>query len=256
MRSTTAEEFILETDRVTKDFGGFRAVDRVDFRVRRGELRSIIGPNGAGKTTFFNLISGHLPPSEGRLFYKGGEITGLPTHERSRLGISRSFQQTNIFPRLTTFENIRIAAQSRKVTFDLWGDGGRHRDLAEKTERLLRLVNLYDKGDVPAGSLSYGEQRYLEIGISLATDPELLLLDEPTAGMSPEESGQAAAFIKSLSASLTVILVEHDMEVVMSISDSITVLHNGAVLAEGPPSEMRCNPDVQRVYLRDDLCSS
>jgi branched-chain amino acid transport system ATP-binding protein len=256
MRGTAAEEFILETDRVTKDFGGFRAVDRVDFRVRRGELRSIIGPNGAGKTTFFNLISGHLPPTEGRLFYKGAEITGLPTHERSRLGISRSFQQTNIFPRLTTFENIRIAAQSRKVTFDLWGDGGRHHDLAGKTERLLRLVNLHDKGDVPAGSLSYGEQRYLEIGISLATDPELLLLDEPTAGMSPEESGQAAAFIKSLSASLTVILVEHDMEVVMSISDSITVLHNGAVLAEGPPSEMRCNPDVQRVYLRDDLCSN
>lgn len=245
---------ILEISNLTKDFVGLRAVNNVSQRIRQGELVSIIGPNGAGKTTFFNLISGHLSPTKGRILYKDGDITSLPAHARSHRGISRSFQKTNIFPRLSSLENVRIAAQSRKVTYDIWGNWKRHTDLTEKAEELLSLVRLKDDKDRIAGTLSYGQQRYLEIAISLATDPEILLLDEPTAGMTPEESMQVAAFIKGLSSKLTILLVEHDMEVVMGISDSITVLHNGAVLAKGTPSEIRCNQDVQRVYLKEETC--
>lgn len=245
---------ILKISNLTKDFVGLRAVNNVSQEIQQGELRSIIGPNGAGKTTYFNLISGHISPTEGHILYKGEDITSLPAHARSRRGMSRSFQKTNIFPRLSTMENVRIAAQSRKVTYDIWGNWKRHADLAEKAEELLSLVRLIDERDRIAGTLSYGQQRYLEIAISLATDPELLLLDEPTAGMTPEESMQVASFIKGLSSRLTILLVEHDMEVVMGISDSITVLNNGAVLAEGTPSEIRCNHDVQRVYLREETC--
>lgn len=248
------DNVVMEVKELTKDFVGLRAVNNVNFRVSQGELRSIIGPNGAGKTTFLNLISGHLKPSEGQIIFKGKDITAMPVHERSHMGISRSFQRTNIFPRLTTFENIRIAAQSRKVTYDLWGHWKRHCDLNEKAEELLRLIRLEEQNNLLAGILSYGQQRYLEIGISLATDPEILLLDEPTAGMSPEESKQTAKFIRELSDKLTIILVEHDMEVVMGISDTITVLHDGTILAEGTPSEIRCNHNVQRVYLREEIC--
>ncbi|MCL4475511.1 MAG: ABC transporter ATP-binding protein [Nitrospirae bacterium] len=248
------DNVIIDIKGLTKDFVGLKAVNNINLSVREGELRSIIGPNGAGKTTFFNLISGHLKPTEGQIIFKGKDISDLPVHKRSHMGISRSFQRTNIFPRLTTFENIRIAAQSRKVTYDLWGNWKRHHDLNEKAEELLRLIRLEEEKDSMAGTLSYGQQRYLEIGISLATDPEILLLDEPTAGMSPVESMQAAEFIKELSGKLTVMLVEHDMEVVMGISDSITVMHNGAILAEGTPSEIRCNQEVQRVYLREEIC--
>lgn len=242
---------ILETKNLTCDFGGLRAVNAINFQMRKEELMSIIGPNGAGKTTFFNLLSGHLPPTRGQIFFMGKEITRLPSHQRSLLGIGRSFQLTNIFPSLTTFENVWVAAQSRKATFKLWKSWKTYEDLNRKAEMILKRINLLEKRDVPANTLAYGEQRYLEIGIALATDPALLLLDEPTSGMSPEESRQTAKFIKELSQQVHIILVEHDMEVVMNISDKVTCMHNGSIVACDSPEEIRRNPEVQKCYLRE-----
>ncbi|MBI3128519.1 MAG: ABC transporter ATP-binding protein [Candidatus Tectomicrobia bacterium] len=242
---------ILETRKISKHFGGLIAVNEVDYRVEPGELRSIIGPNGAGKTTFFNMIAGDLAATSGQVFFHGEDITRLSTFERSHKGIGRTYQITTIFPRLTVRENVRIAAQSRKTTFNMWTGVNQHKELIEKADHILERVRLADKWDEPAGTLAHGEQRYLEIGIALATDPVLLLLDEPTAGMSPEESRQTAEFIRGLANPLTIILVEHDMEIVMGISDRITVLHNGEFLAEGTVDEIRANEDVKRVYLRD-----
>ncbi len=241
---------LLETRKLTMAFGGLMAVLDVDFVMERGELRAIIGPNGAGKTTFFNMIAGNLRSTRGQIFFKGQDITTLPPHRRSHLGIGRSYQITNVFPDLSTFENVRVAVQSRTVHYNMWRDGDKLAELNRKGEEILRYINLLDKWNTPAADLAHGEQRYLEIGIALATEPELLLLDEPTAGMSPEETRRTAEFIKRISKDLTIILVEHDMEVVMGISDRITVLHYGQVLAEGAPDEIRRNPDVQRVYLR------
>jgi len=242
---------VLEARRLSKHFGGLIAVNRVDYRVEPGELRSIIGPNGAGKTTFFNMIAGDLPATSGQVIFKGQDVTKLSTFQRSHKGLGRTYQITNIFPRLTVLENVRIAAQSRKTTFNMWTAVPRHRELLDKAEEIVERIRLADKRHHLAGTLAHGEQRYLEIGITLATDPELLLLDEPTAGMSPEESRQTAEFIRTLANPLTVVLVEHDMEIVMGISDRITVLHNGEVLAEGTVDEIRADTDVRRVYLRD-----
>lgn len=242
---------ILETRNLTRDFGGLRAVNGVNFQMRKGELMSIIGPNGAGKTTFFNLLSGHLPPTRGQIFFNGKEITKIPSHQRSMLGIGRSFQLTNVFPDLAAFENIRVAAQSRKTTYNLWNSWKIHKDLNEKAESILYRIGLLNKKDVLANTLAYGEQRYLEIGIALATDPVLLLLDEPTSGMSPEESRQTANFIKELSKHMNIILVEHDMEVVMNISDKVTCMDNGSIVACDRPEEIRKNVKVQQSYLRE-----
>ena len=242
---------VLEARRLSKHFGGLIAVNRVDYRVEPGELRSIIGPNGAGKTTFFNMIAGDLPATSGQVIFKGQDVTKLSTFQRSHKGLGRTYQITNIFPRLTVLENVRIAAQSRKTTFNMWTAVPRHRELLDKAEEIVERIRLADKRHHLAGTLAHGEQRYLEIGITLATDPELLLLDEPTAGMSPEESRQTAEFIRTLANPLTVVLVEHDMEIVMGISDRITVLHNGEILAEGTVDEIRADADVRRVYLRD-----
>ena len=242
---------LLESRELTKHFGGLTAVNQVDFQVRRGELRAVIGPNGAGKTTFFNMLTGVLPPSRGRIFFKGRDITRLPAHEVSRLGIARSYQITNIFGDLSVFENIRVAAQSRATHYRFWRDADRLEEVGQRAEEILALLGLEAKRHLPAATLSHGEQRYLEIGIALATEPDFLLLDEPTAGMSPEETRQTAAFVRTLAGRVTIVLVEHDMEVVMGISDRITVLNYGEVLAEGTPAEIRENPDVRRVYLRD-----
>ena len=246
-----SDERLLESQALTKSFGGLTAVSHVDFRVRRGELRSVIGPNGAGKTTFFNLLTGVLPPSGGRILFKGRDITGLPAHAVSRLGIARSYQVTNIFGDLTVFENVRIAAQSRVTLYRFWGCADRLAAVNERAEDILRHLGLGDKRVVRGAELSHGEQRYLEIGIALATDPDFLLLDEPTAGMSPDETQRTAAFVRGLAGRVTIVVVEHDMEVVMGISDRITVLNYGEVLAEGTPAEIRENADVRRVYLRD-----
>ncbi len=242
---------ILETKNLSKHFGALIAVDGVDYAVDSGELRSIIGPNGAGKTTFFNMIAGDLIPTSGQVIFDGADVSEVPAHERSHMGIGRTYQITNIFPKLSVLENIRIAAQSRKMTFNLWSTVPSHKELVEKSDGILERINLTEKRDELAGTLAHGEQRYLEIGIALATDPKLLLLDEPTAGMSPEETIQTGEFIKSLADPLTIVLVEHDMEVVLGISDKITVLHNGAFLAEGTVEEVRANAEVQRVYLRE-----
>ena len=242
---------LLESRGLAKDFGGLTAVNGVDFRVRRGELRSVIGPNGAGKTTFFNLLTGVLPSSRGQILFKGRDITHLAAHAVSRLGIARSYQVTNIFGDLSVLENVRIAAQSRVTHYRCWGSADRLREVNQRAEEILTSLGLGAKRHVRGAELSHGEQRYLEIGIALATEPDFLLLDEPTAGMSPEETQRTAAFVRKLAGHVTIVLVEHDMEVVMGISDRITVLNYGEVLAEGTPAEIRDNADVRRVYLRD-----
>jgi ABC-type branched-subunit amino acid transport system ATPase component/ABC-type branched-subunit amino acid transport system permease subunit len=250
-RAGAADGRLLESRGLSKTFGGLTAVNRVDFQVRTGELRSVIGPNGAGKTTFFNLLTGVLPPSAGRILFKGRDITGLPAHAVSRLGIARSYQVTNIFGDLTVFENVRIAAQSRVTHYRFWGDADSLDAVNARAEEILRHLGLAPKRHARASELSHGEQRYLEIGIALATDPDFLLLDEPTAGMSPDETQRTAAFVRRLAGHVTIVVVEHDMEVVMGISDRITVLNYGEILAEGSPAEIRENADVRRVYLRD-----
>jgi ABC-type branched-subunit amino acid transport system ATPase component/ABC-type branched-subunit amino acid transport system permease subunit len=250
-RVSTGDGRLLESRGLCKTFGGLTAVNRIDFQVRAGELRSVIGPNGAGKTTFFNLLTGVLPPSAGRILFKGRDITGLPAHAVSRLGIARSYQVTNIFGDLTVFENVRIAAQSRVTHYRFWGNADSLAAVNARAEEILRHLGLAPKRHARASELSHGEQRYLEIGIALATDPDFLLLDEPTAGMSPDETQRTAAFVRRLAGRVTIVVVEHDMEVVMGISDRITVLNYGEILAEGSPAEIRENADVRRVYLRD-----
>ena len=225
------------------------AVAQVDFAVERGELRSIIGPNGAGKTTFFRLISGEMAPSGGRIWFDGREITGLPQHRVSRLGVAKSYQITNIFPHLSVLENVRVAAQTYRLSFNFWGRAAALTAIRDKAGAILKEVGLWDKRDQLAAYLSHGEKRHLELGIALSTEPTLLLLDEPTAGMSPEETDETIHLIRRIAAGRTVILVEHKMKVVMNISDRITVLHQGQVLAEGSPAEIRANERVQQTYL-------
>jgi branched-chain amino acid transport system ATP-binding protein len=221
----------------------------VSLAVQEGELRSIIGPNGAGKTTFFRLISGEMRPTGGRITFRGADITGLPQHAVARLGIAKSYQITNIFPHLPVLENVRVVAQGPAYAFNFWA---RARDLGRARDRALAIlgsVGLARKADLLAAHLSHGEKRHLELAIALASDPRLLLLDEPTAGMSPEETDETIELIRELAAGRTVVLVEHKMKVVMNISDRITVLHQGQLLAEGTPGEIRANPLVQQTYL-------
>jgi len=243
------EAVLLRTERLTRSFGSLLAVDRVDVTIRRGELRSIIGPNGAGKTTFFRLISGEMTPTAGRIFFDEREITGLPQHAVARLGIAKSYQITNVFPHLTVHENVRVAVQGHALAFNFWSRADRLTDVRDRAAGLLATVGLGAKAGRLAAHLSHGEKRHLEIGIALASDPALLLLDEPTAGMSPEETDETMRLIRELAAGRTVILVEHKMKVVMKISDRITVLHQGQVLAEGSPEEIRANDRVQQTYL-------
>jgi branched-chain amino acid transport system ATP-binding protein len=242
---------ILEVKGLTRRFGGLVAVDNVTLSFYPGKLQSIIGPNGAGKTTFFNLLSGMFPPSSGEIFFKGMNITRLSPPERFRRRIVRTFQISSIFPELCVLKNVEIAAQGRYRTSNSpWGR------LSQPQKRIhalclsaLETLQLSDKKDQRAGLLAYGDKRRLEIAMGLVSDPEILLLDEPTAGMSPEETEKTAAFLRDLSRKVTLILVEHDMKVVMNISDRVTVLHHGLILADGPPQEIRNNPDVQTVYL-------
>jgi branched-chain amino acid transport system ATP-binding protein len=244
-----SDAVLLRTERLTRAFGSLIAVDRVNVSVRRGELRSIIGPNGAGKTTFFRLISGEMAPTTGRIWFDGRDITGLPQHAVARLGISKSYQITNVFPRLTVLENVRVAVQGHARAFNFWSRADRLIDVRERAQGLLETAGLGPKGARLAAHLSHGEKRHLEIAIALASDPALLLLDEPTAGMSPEETDETMTLIRALAAGRTLVLVEHKMKVVMKISDRITVLHQGQVLAEGTPEEIRANAVVQQTYL-------
>jgi branched-chain amino acid transport system ATP-binding protein len=240
---------ILETTKLSRSFGSLAAVNRVDFAVKAGELRAIIGPNGAGKTTFFRLISGEMVPSSGRIVFKGQDVTGMPQHRVSRLGVSKSYQITNVFPHLTVLENVRVVVQSHRLSFNFWSRASDLTEVREKAVGILREVALAEKAEMVAANLSHGEKRHLELGIALATEPSLLLLDEPTAGMSPEETDETIHLIRKIAGGRTVILVEHKMKVVMNISDKITVLHQGQVLAEGSPAEIRANTLVQQTYL-------
>jgi branched-chain amino acid transport system ATP-binding protein len=241
---------ILTIERVKKSFDGFVAVNGVSFTVEKGELCSIIGPNGAGKTTLFNLITGHLPSDEGKLVFKDIDITYMPPYRICRLGIGRSFQRTNIFPRLTVFENVQSAVLAhRGESLSFFKAVGSL--FLEETEAILEMVGLRGYENTESGSLSYGFQKQLELGIALATEPELLLLDEPTAGMSAKETHQTIELIGRIARDqgLTLLFTEHDMEVVFSISERIMVLHQGQLIAEGTSEKIRNNYDVRKVYL-------
>ena len=244
-----SDAVLLRTERLTRAYGSLLAVDRVDVTVRKGELRSIIGPNGAGKTTFFRLISGEAVPSSGRIFFEGHDITGLPQHRVARLGIAKSYQITNIFPHLSILENVRVAAQGYARSFNFWSRADALTHPRERAIVILHEIGLAKKSEMLAAHLSHGEKRHLEVAIALASEPTLLLLDEPTAGMSPEETDETMVLIRRLAAGRTVVLVEHKMKLVMGISDRITVLHQGQILAEGTPEEIRANTLVQQTYL-------
>lgn len=245
--------YLLETKGLTKRFGGLTAVDNVNFKVAKGDRRAVIGPNGAGKTTFFNLIAGRLPPTQGEIWFKGEDITHIPPYRIPQKGIGRSYQITNIFSKLPVFENVRLAAQAVEVTYDFWTNVISMDDINGRVTEILEKLKLIDYRDVRAANLPHGLQRHLEIGIALASRPELLLLDEPTAGMTQEETRRMMELIEDIAEGLTIVVVEHDMKFVMSISKRITVLHEGKVLAEGPPEEIRKNEDVQRVYLGKEV---
>jgi branched-chain amino acid transport system ATP-binding protein len=241
---------ILTVENLKKSFDGFVAVNGVSFSIDKGELCSIIGPNGAGKTTVFNLITGYLPVDEGRVILNGVDITHMRAYQICRLGMRRSFQRTNIFPRLTVFENVQAALLAHR------GKGFNFFTPVEtlfrkETEAILERVGLRDHSNVMSGSLAYGFQKQLELGIALASEPDVLLLDEPTAGMSTEETKATIELIGRIARErgLTLLFTEHDMEVVFSISERILVLHQGRTIAEGSPDEVRTNSDVQKVYL-------
>lgn len=247
-----AENIILETKDLRREFGALVAVADVSVKVKAGSFHSIIGPNGAGKTTFFNLLSGNLKPTSGQVVFKGKGITKLPLHKTAHLGIGRSFQITNIFPSLTVIENIRLAAQALgKDNFKFFRAASAFRRYDERAEAVLEQVGLSDRAYSTANTLPHGDQRKLELGMILAPDPEVLLLDEPTAGMASEQVPELMALIQEVQADgeKTVMLVEHNMNVVMNVSDTITVMHYGEVLAEGSPAEISANETVQKAYL-------
>lgn len=241
---------MLEVRGVRKLFDGFLAVDGVNLSIAGGDIRAIIGPNGAGKTTLFNCITGHLVPDGGEVRFKGRDIAGRPAHEICRQGIARSFQRINIFPRLTVFENVQAALIShRRRGRDLFTPvEGLYR---EETLALLEQVGLAGAAGAVSGTLSYGYQKQLELGIALASRPDLLLLDEPTAGMSVQETRQTIALIERIAREwgLTLLFTEHDMDVVFSIAQRLTVMHQGRIIAEGSPDEVRMDSEVRRVYL-------
>lgn len=247
---------IIEAQDLSKHFGGLRAVEGVNLQVREGSLHSVIGPNGAGKTTMFNLISGTLKPTRGRVLLRGKEITGMPLHRMAHLGIGRSFQLTNVFPNLSVLENARLAAQAvGHDSLNIWSRAARFRQYEESAMEALRVVGLADKAPLVASVLPHGDKRKLELAIILAAKPQVLLLDEPTAGMASEQVPMLLDIIRGIleSGGKTIVLVEHNMNIVMNVSDRITVMHQGQVLAEGTPQEIRQNTVVQQAYLGDSL---
>lgn len=246
---------ILEVKGLWKNFGNLSAVAGVDLKFKKNQLTSVIGPNGAGKTTLFNLVTGKLKATRGGVYFNGKDITGLKPYKIARIGISRIFQITNLFPELTTYENIRVAVlakmkENKKIlTLD--------KKLAktnEETDRIIDLIGLSDKKDTPCGVLSHGDQRLIEVSVALAINPTLLLLDEPTGGMGPEETDEMVRFIRELNTKqdITILLVEHDMNVVFSVAERIVVMHQGMVIADGNPEEIRQNEKVREAYLGEE----
>jgi len=244
---------ILSTDKLNRQFGGVKAVDNANINVEEKKLKAIIGPNGAGKTTLFNVITGRLPATSGKVFYLGHDITNKPPHELVKMGICRTFQINSLFLGVTVFENVRIAKQAMSGgSYKIFSARETLMEINEGTWSVLEQVGLKDQEKALASELSYGDQRSLELGIALAGDPKVLLLDEPTAGMSPGETGRITQLIKELSKDITVVLVEHDVDMVMAISDSISVMNQGRIIAEGSPEEIRQDDSVREAYLGEE----
>jgi branched-chain amino acid transport system ATP-binding protein len=243
-------DIVLSIERVGVRFGGLKAVDDVTISVRRGERRAIIGPNGAGKTTLFNAITGVFPPTSGRIVFEGRDVTKAPPHVRAQLGMGRTFQITNLFPSLTVAENMQPALRGLgRRKFSMLGSRRLSHEEAELAERAVVATRLGNRRGAVVRELSYGEQRQLEMAMALVARPELLLLDEPAAGLSPAERSLVAEIIRSLSRELTVVLIEHDMDLVLALVDWVTCLNNGRLLAEAAPADIRTNQEVQDVYL-------
>ena len=242
---------LLSIDGLSRRFGALTALNGVSLALLPRERRAVIGPNGAGKTTLFNVITGQLVPSAGRMVFAGQSIAGLPPHVVARRGISRSFQRTNLCPRLTVIENLRLAAGADgRGSYNLLGGGAARRNVQlARAAEAAAAVDLTGRLGASAGRLSYGEQRQLEVGVALATRPALLLLDEPTAGMSPEETERMTRMLEGLPREVTLLIIEHDMDVVASLADRVTVLHYGEVLTEGTFDEVKADPRVYDVYL-------
>ncbi len=247
---------LLRTEKLKKYFGVVSAADDVNLTIEKGRLTSVIGPNGAGKTTLINLLTGNILPDSGKVFFNGEEITRLPIHKRVKKGICRSFQIMNIFPKLSVYENLQIPILSylnRSMSF--YKPANSHADANKRVDQLLQEIGLTDKRDLPAGTLSHGDQRLLEIGLAMSPEPKLLFLDEPTAGMNPVERVRVLENIRRLSIEKesTFVIVEHDMDIVFSLSDRIVVLHRGQILADGTPAEIKGNEDVRKVYLGEEI---
>ncbi len=244
---------ILATQGLTRFFGGLAAVSGVAIELERGKLHAVLGPNGAGKTTLINMLSGDLAASRGSITYKGEDITGESADRRSRIGIGRSYQKTNIFPAFTAFENCRLAAQSRAPrALQLFADALAYKPVCEAADQALDAAGLAGRGSRVASALSHGEQRQLEIAMVLATRPDVLLLDEPLAGMGAEEAVRMVALLKKLAPLHAILLVEHDMDAVFAVADVITVMVNGQVLESGPPDQIRASAAVRQAYLGTD----
>lgn len=242
---------ILRTEDLRKEFGPIHAVDGVNWTLESGETCGIIGPNGAGKSTFFNLVSGKLPPSDGDIFYRDERITGQSMDSVARQGIVKTYQLINIFESETVFENVRVAAQRSESTYDMLRRHDSLEDVESRAEAVVERVGIADHAETPASSLSYGDKRKLEIGISLACDPTVVLLDEPTSGMGEVETEEVLDLLTDLSADpeLTIVIIEHDVEFILDLVDRITVFHQGQVLADGPPSSIVDDDEVNRIYL-------
>jgi len=245
---------LLVTEHLSKQFGGVIATDDVGLSVNDGEIHAVIGPNGAGKTTLIAQLAGELAPDAGTIRFDGRDVTGLPAHERSRLGLARSFQVTSIFRNFTVLDNVALAVQAHSgSSFHFWRNARRDPTLREPARAALAAVGLADRAEIVAGVLAHGEQRQLEIAMALAGDPRLLLLDEPTAGMSPDESQRMIHLLQTLKARHTILLVEHDMDAVFALADRISVMVYGRLIATGTPEEIRANPEVRQAYLGEEV---
>jgi len=244
---------ILELQGIYKDFQGLEVLFGIDLGIKEGERHAILGPNGAGKSTLFNLITGKYLPSRGKIFFKGKDITGENPFKLNRMGMARSFQIVNLFSTMTVFENVRnVILSKNKICYNMFSLLSRMDGINTHVEKVLEQIGLLERKDAIAGELSYGQQRALEIGLTIATDPQLILLDEPTAGMSSEETRDAVKLIERVSEGKTLVIVEHDMEVVFSIASRISVIYYGQVLASGPPEEIRNDQKVKDAYLGEE----
>jgi branched-chain amino acid transport system ATP-binding protein len=242
---------LLETKHLSKSFGALSAVKDVSLSIEAGSLHSIIGPNGAGKTTLFNLLTGAFAPTSGRILFEGKDITGTPANRIAHLGLARSFQRTNVFPAFSLFDNVWVAAYATGRSWNglLFRKTTDFPEAAERARQALSDVGLLSKQHVSAREISHGEQRQLELAIALAAAPRVLLLDEPAAGLSPEETRRMVALVRALKGRYTIVLIEHKIDIIMSVSDRISVMHFGSLIAEGAPEEIQRNADVRRAYL-------